>query len=154
MTWWTAHNKEGRSADDVVFVREGFNWWALLFPLPWLAVQGMWIVLLVALGAQFAIWAIAEALGFGEAMRLIFSCAINLILGFEGNSLLRWTYERRGFEARGLVQGDDLEAAEYRFFTKIGVPLVNEPAAAPMPVLSSRWKAEQPDFIFPGFGRS
>jgi hypothetical protein len=154
MTWWTAHNKEGKSADDVVFVREGFNWWALLFPLPWLAVQGMWIVLLVALGAQFAIWAIAEALGFGEAMRLIFSCAINLILGFEGNSLLRWTYERRGFKSLGLVQGDDLEAAEYRFFTEIGVPFVKEPAAAPMPVLSSRWKAEQPDFIFPGFGRS
>lgn len=154
MAWWTAHNKQGRGADDVVFVREGFNWWALLFPLPWLAVHGMWIVLLVALGAQFAIWAIAEALGFGEAMRVIFSCAINLILGFEGNSLLRWTYERRGFEELGLVQGDDLEAAEYHFFTEIGLPLVDEPTAAPMPVLSSRWKSEQPDFIFPGFGRS
>jgi hypothetical protein len=114
----------------------------------------MWIVLLVALGAQFAIWAIAEALGFGEVMRVIFSCAINLVLGFEGNSLLRWTYERRGFKGLGLVQGDDLEAAEYRFFTEFGPPADAAPAPRALPARSSRWKAEQPDFIFPGFGRS
>ena len=154
MAWWTAHSRRGRGADDVVFLRDGFSWWALLFPLPWLAIHGMWIVLLVALGAQFAIWATAEALGFGDAMRVIFSGAINLILGFEGNSLLRWTYGRRGFEELGLIQGDDLEAAEYRYFTEFGLPPVDEPPPAPKPALSSRWKAEQSDFIFPGFGRS
>jgi hypothetical protein len=155
MAWWTAHNQPGKGADDVVFLREGFSWWALLFPLPWLVIKGMWIVLLVALGAQFAIWAIAEALGAGDMMRLIFSFAINLILAFEGNNLLRWTYERRGFEELGLVHGDDLDEAEYRFFTEIGLP--RAPAAAEVeqpPVFSSRWKPEEPDFIFPGFGRS
>jgi hypothetical protein len=54
----------------------------------------------------------------------------------------------------GLVQGDDLEMAEYRFFTEMGLAPVDEPPPAPRSVLSSRWKAEQPDFIFPGFGRS
>jgi hypothetical protein len=154
MAWWTAHSKPGAGADDVVFIREGFSWWALFFPLLWLAFKGMWIVLLLALAAQFLIWSIAEALGFGEAMRIVFSCAINLILAFEGNNLLRWTYERRGFEERGLVHGEDLEEAEYRFFTEIGLPQTDEPVGTPKPVLSSRWKAEQPDFIFPGFGRS
>jgi hypothetical protein len=154
MAWWTAHSQPGKGADDVVFIREGFSWWALFFPLLWLAFKGMWIILLLALAAQFLIWSAAEALGFGEAMRIVFSCAINLILAFEGNNLLRWTYERRGFEERGLVQGDDLDEAEYRFFTEIGLPRPEEPPEAPRPVLSSRWKAEQPDFIFPGFGRS
>ncbi|WP_119270750.1 DUF2628 domain-containing protein [Taklimakanibacter deserti] len=155
MAWWTAHNQPGKGADDVVFLREGFSWWALLFPLPWLVIKGMWIVLLVALGAQFAIWAIAEALGAGDMMRLIFSFAINLILAFEGNNLLRWTYERRGFEELGLVHGDDIDEAEYRFFTEIGLP--QAPAVTEVeqpPVFSSRWKPEEPDFIFPGFGRS
>lgn len=155
MAWWTAHNRDGRSADDVVFVREGFNWWALLFPLLWLAAKGMWIVLVVALAAQLFIWALAEALGFGEIMRLVFSTAINLVLGFEGNSLLRWTYGRRGFKELGLVQGDTLDDVEYRFFTEIGLPQAPDPADAPKPpILSARWKAEEPDFIFPGFGRS
>ena len=128
MAWFTAHSKDGKSADDVVLLREGFSWWALLFPLLWLAIKGMWIVLIIALAAQFLIWAIAEALGFGEAMRLIFSLAINLILGFEGNELLRWTYERRGFSEVGLVEARDIEEAEYLFFTEIGLPRTWEDA--------------------------
>jgi hypothetical protein len=155
MAWWTVHNKQGKGADDVVFVREGFSWWALLVPLLWLAVKGMWIVLLIALAAQFAIWAIAESLGFGDLMRIVFSCVINLILGFEGNNLLRWTYERRGFKELGIVQGDDLDEAEYRFFSEVGLPRAPDVTDAPKPhALSSRWKSEEPDFIFPGFGRS
>jgi hypothetical protein len=158
MASWTAHRKPGKGADDVVFLREGFSWWALIFPLPWLVIKGMWIVLLMALGIQFAIWGLAEALEFSAAMRLILSLSINLILAFEGNNLLRWTYERRGFEELGLVHGDDLDEAEYRFFTEIGLPEAHETteqAEAPTPLIFSRhWKAEEPDFIFPGFGRS
>jgi len=157
MAWFTAHSKDGKSADDVVLLREGFNWWALLFPLLWLAIKGMWIVLIIALAAQFLIWAIAEALGFGEAMRLIFSLAINLILGFEGNELLRWTYERRGFSEVGLVEARDIEEAEYLFFTEIGLPrtdAVEPPQTPQLPGMSRHWKSDEPDFIFPGFGRS
>jgi hypothetical protein len=158
MAWFTVHSKDGKSADDVVFLREGFSWWALLFPLLWLAIKGMWIILIIALAAQFLIWAIAEALGFGEAMRLIFSLTINLILGFQGNELLRWTYERRGFREVGLVEAHDLEEAEYRFFTEIGLPQASdaaEPSEAPQAQpLSRHWKSDEPDFIFPGFGRS
>lgn len=158
MAWWTAHNKQGRGADDVVFVREGFSTWALLFPLLWLAAKGMWLVLVIAVSAQLLIWAVAETLGFGEAMRLIFGLAINLILGFQGNDLLRWTYARRGYEEVGLVQGDDLEEAEYRFFSEGGLPLpATEPPppdAPAMPGLSRNWKSSEPDFIFPGFSRT
>lgn len=155
MAWWTAHSQPGKGADDVVFLREGFSWWALFFPLPWLVIKGMWIVLLVALGVQFAIWAIAEALGLGDVMRVILSLSINLILAFEGNNLLRWTYERRGFDELGLVQGDDLDEAEYRFFTETGLPQAPSVAGVEQPpVFSRRWKPEEPDFIFPGFGRS
>jgi hypothetical protein len=156
MAWWTAHNKPGKDADHIVFVREGFNWWALLFPLPWLVIKGMWIILLIALGVQFAIWAIAEALHVGEAMQVILSLAINLILAFEGNALLRWTYERRGYDELGLVHGDDLDEAEYRFFTETALPMttaVEKPEPPKPPVFSSRWKPDEPDFIFPGFGR-
>jgi hypothetical protein len=158
MAWWTVHNKPGKAADDVVLLREGFSWWALIFPLPWLVIKGMWIVLLVALGVQFAIWGLAEALHLSDAMRLAMSLSINLILAFEGNNLLRWTYERRGFEELGLVHGEDLDAAEYRFFTGIGLPQADEPArkaeAPKPPIFSRHWKAGEPDFIFPGFGRS
>jgi Protein of unknown function (DUF2628) len=158
MAWWTAHKRPEKGADDVVLLREGFSWWALFFPLPWLVIKGMWIVLLIALGVQFAIWGVAEALHLSDAIRLILSLSINLVLAFEGNRLLRWTYERRGFEELGLVHGDDLDEAEYRFFTEIGMPPLEETSEqADMPnppIYSKHWKADEPDFIFPGFGRS
>jgi hypothetical protein len=157
MAWWTAHNKKGRGADDVVFVREGFNRWALVVPLLWLAAKGMWVVLLIAVAAQLLIWAVAEALGFGEAMRLIFGLAINIIMGFEANDLLRWTYARRGYEEVGLVQGDDLEEAEIRFFSEADLPVQSAappPQIPPAPGLSRNWKSAEPDFIFPGLSRT
>jgi hypothetical protein len=157
MAIWTAYKRPGKGADDVVLLREGFNWWALIFPLPWLVIKGMWIVLLMALGVQFAIWGLTEALNLSDAARLILSLSINLILAFEGNNLLRWTYERRGFEELGLVHGDDLDEAEYRYFTEIGLPPDDdktEQVETPKPpILSRHWKAEEPDLIFPGFGR-
>lgn len=158
MAWWTVHQGRRGREDDVVFVREGFSWWGLFFPLLWLAAKGMWIVLVVAVACQSAIWALAEFLGFSAVASFVFSCVINLIIAFEGRELLRWTYERRGLGIRGLVHGDTLEEAEYRFFTEAGVPdaaaAADLPASPPPPILSSRWKPDEPDFIFPGFGRS
>jgi hypothetical protein len=154
MAWWTAHSQQGKSADDVVFIRDGFNWWALIFPFPWLVINGMWIVLLIALGLQFVIWALAEAAGASEVMQLILSAAINLILGFEGNALKRWTYARRGHREIGLIEGRDLEEAEYRFFSEIRLPEASPQAAPPAAPLgtSRHWKGTAPDLIFPGFG--
>jgi hypothetical protein len=158
MAMWTAHKRPGKGADDVVLLRDGFSWWALIFPLPWLVIKGMWIVLLLALGVQFAIWGFAQALNLSDTARLILSLAINLILAFEGNNLLRWTYERRGFEELGLVRGEDLDEAEYRFFAEIGLPSdadESKQVATPKPPIYSRhWKADESDLIFPGFGRS
>jgi hypothetical protein len=157
MAMWTAYGRPGKGADDVVLLREGFSWWALIFPLPWLVIKGMWIVLLLALGAQFAIWGLGEALNLSDRAQLILSLAINLILAFEGNNLLRWTYVRRGFEELGFIHGEDLDEAEYRFFTDIGPPADNDQteqaATLKPPILSRHWKAEEPDLIFPGFGR-
>ena len=41
---------------------------------------------------------------------------VALIMGFEGNSLLRWTLGRRGFEEIGEVAAASPQDAELRFF--------------------------------------
>ena len=89
-----------------------------------------------------------------EAMRLIFSLAINIIMGFEANDLLRWTYARRGYEEVGLVQGDDLDEAEIRFFSETALPAQPDVPPPPPPGLSRNWKSSEPDFIFPGLSRT
>ena len=49
MTTYTVHEalipprELDRRADDIVFVKEGFSWWAFLAPLPWLLYRRLWL---------------------------------------------------------------------------------------------------------------
>ena len=55
MALWTVHSKRGARGDDIRLVRDGFRFWALLFPLPWLLIKGMWTAFLLAFAAQILI---------------------------------------------------------------------------------------------------
>jgi len=79
-----------------------------------------------------------------------------LFLGVEGPSLRRWALERRGFAGRGVVVGEDIEAAERRFFDAWvgrGQPL-QPPAKASPTAASHRVASATPDVIglFPESG--
>ena len=51
MVTYTVHERNGGSgtlaerADAIVFVKEGFAWAALVFPILWLLYHRMWLVL-------------------------------------------------------------------------------------------------------------
>jgi hypothetical protein len=77
-------------------------------------------------------------------------------MGFEGNDLYRWTLARRRFEEADVVSGDNRTEAEIRYFSR-HEPVAAEPVveAPPSPPPSSRaWRPEEPDFLFPGLGRT
>jgi hypothetical protein len=98
------------------FVRDGFYFWAFLLAPLWMLRHRLWLVLLfylVTLGAlQTALW----ALGAGGTVRTIVAFLVALLIGLEAASLRRWTLARRGWRNVGIVVGDDIEAAERRFF--------------------------------------
>ena len=101
-------------------VKEGFSWPAFLITLPWLLWQRMWIVLVFYLAVVLGLGALSEFGQLSDRVTTILSFLIALILGFEGNSLLRWTLRRRGFEEIGEVAADTAQAAEMRFFENQG----------------------------------
>jgi hypothetical protein len=157
MAQWTVHRKKGAPEDDIRLVREGFNVWAFIFPLPWLVIKGMWIVLLIAAAAQMLIWGFGQMLELGDITAFALSLALNLIMGFEGNDLYRWTLARRGLEEVDIVSGDDRTEAEIRYFSRREpeVEAVVEAPSPPSPPPQSRaWRAEESDFLFPGLGRT
>lgn len=156
MAQWTVHRKKTSPEDDIRLVREGFNVWAFLFPLFWPVIKGMWIVFLIVAAAQMFLWGVGRMLGFSEFMHVLASFGISLVMGFEGNDLYRWTLARRSFEEADIVSGDDRTDAEIRYFSR-HEPAAAEPVAEapPSPPPSSRaWRPEEPDFLFPGLGRT
>ncbi len=103
-------------ADGTILVKEGFSWFAFLAPILWLLVKRMWIVFAIY-AAFLAILVSISASGTvpPEVLSAV-SLAANLVLGFEGSDLYRWSLARRRYRERGIVAGDDVTAAEHRLF--------------------------------------
>jgi len=124
-------------ADEVRFVKEGFAWWGFFFPLPWLLVKGMWLVFALTLAVAIVIVAGGDALGVPALAVTALAFGINIIVGFMGNDLYRWTLRRRGLVDVGPASGDDREEAELRFFLALpSTEAVPSPAAATFPAQS------------------
>jgi hypothetical protein len=125
MALWTVHIKEPRD-DDIRLVRDGFRFWALLFPLPWLLIKGLWTAFLLAFAAQILITALCLWLAMGVMTTLIANFVVHLIVAVEASTITRWTLARRGWREVGAVSGDRLADAEYRYYS------AHPPASAPV----------------------
>ena len=103
-------------ADSIVFVKDGFAWLALFFPLLWMLFNRMWLVLLAFIVVMLALQAAATVAGFGEMLAGWITLGAGLLFAFHANDLRRWTLTRKGYAFAGLVTGRNREECETRFF--------------------------------------
>src|SRR5581483_7531236 len=85
-------------AESLEFVKEGFSWAAALLTPFWLAANRMWLVLAGYLGG------------------MVILQAVHVLIGFEADSLKRWTLERNGWRMVGSAVGRNWAECERRFF--------------------------------------
>jgi hypothetical protein len=122
MSVYTVHEPPlrvtGASPDPerLVFVRDGFYFWAFLVTALWMLWHRLWLVLLiyvvVAVGLDFAMY----YAGVPSAGVAVVELLIAVLVGVEAGTLRRFTLARRGWNNVGVVSGDDVEDAERRFF--------------------------------------
>jgi hypothetical protein len=131
MAIYTVHEPPRRAADLLAhterfrFVRDGFSWSAFLFGPLWMIRHRLWLVLVIYLIASAALVAALRASGASPLGIVLGEGLVALLVGMEASTLRRWTLGRRRWANRGVVVGDDLEAAERRFFDA----WVNDPEA-------------------------
>jgi hypothetical protein len=120
MAVYTVHEPPLRGSataapERFIFVRDGFSLAALLFGPLWMLRHRMWLVLL---GYAVVVAALATLLHFygSTGANAIVWLLLAFLLAFEAATLRRFTLARRGYRNIGVVVGDDLEAAERRFF--------------------------------------
>jgi hypothetical protein len=103
-------------AEALRFVRDGFSWGAALFGPLWLLWRGFWLALIVYIVVAAVLAFAIEVLGIGEQARVLIYLAVHLLMGFEADTIERWTLGRKGWQMIATVSGRDVAECERRFF--------------------------------------
>jgi len=107
-----------RNADRLVFVRDGFHFWAMIFGPLWLIWHRLWFALLGYVIVVGALDAVLLSLRFGRWSVFLIGTVVAVLTGLEAGSLRRWTLSRGKWRQLDVVVGADQEAAERRFFER------------------------------------
>jgi hypothetical protein len=156
MIVYTAHEPVPPSKDveeraaDVVFVKEGFTWFGFLVPPVWLLVNRLWFEFIALLLLMGGATAILFKLGVGPQSLSLVNLAAGLLIGFEGNNLIRWRLERKGYGLVAAVAGRDFEEVERRFFDQwtpgatMSANAGNGPLTPPAQMSQQQWQTGGP----------
>ena len=145
------------SAEELLFVKDGFSWFAMALPAIWLLMRRMWLeAIAFTAGSALIMWAFtaAGAPNAGSAILLI----VQIIFGFEAGAFYSDTLDRRGWRLVGTVSGRNAEDSERRFLeawlpTHTEIPAPNHPSAPPKPSWT-RTAIDQARNLISGSGRS
>jgi hypothetical protein len=106
--------EEPLAPEKFLFVKDGFSWPALFFPVLWILWHRMWLTLV-----WYVVFVLVVAwtgrLG-SEDLALIVAVLGSLLFALEANNLRRQALASRGFTEVGGASGRNYEEAETRFF--------------------------------------
>jgi hypothetical protein len=120
-------------ADSLVFVKDGFTWAAALFAPLWFLVNRMWLVLVAYIGGMAILQLLLALSGTGQRLSTLIMAGVHILIGFEADTLRRWTLDRNGWRLVGSVTGRNWTDCERRFFEAWlpGEPYVRADALSP-----------------------
>lgn len=104
--------------DKLVFVRDGFYFWAFVAAIIWLIWHRLWLALVAYLAVSVVAEIAMSAAGVGAGARFLVMAVIALLVGLEAGSLRRWKLSRGKWLQLDIVVADSEEAAERRFFER------------------------------------
>jgi Protein of unknown function (DUF2628) len=110
---YTAHYRPTLPPADreIVLVKEGLCWPALVLSPLWAIWHRMWIEAIVFVAAPIALELATEFFGLTPLGVSAAGLGFSLLVGYVANDLRRASLERRGFRTAGLVAGRDHDTA-------------------------------------------
>ena len=121
MRLYTVHLR--RAADPLFtpdmgaeFVREGFNYLAFVFSWLWALGAGLWIPAAALLAVDVVLALGLDLIGLDKNGTMAVTLGWHLIVGFLAEDIRRFNLKMRGFVLADVVAGENLSAAERRFF--------------------------------------
>lgn len=108
--------------ERAIFLRDGFSWGAFFLGTIWLLWQRLWLVAALWLAAETLLASLALThLSFGSFFFI--ALFMRILLGLEGNGLLRRKLARRHYRLVDVVNAAALAPAERLFFSRLAAPV-------------------------------
>jgi Protein of unknown function (DUF2628) len=98
------------------FVRDGFSFWAFLLAPLWMLRHRLWLAFVGYIIVAILLSVALRGIGASATATTVVTLLLSLLIGVEASTLRRFGLSRRGWRNVGIVVGDDLESAEWRFF--------------------------------------
>jgi hypothetical protein len=127
----TTTEKSTQNPERFIFIRDGFSFWAFLLGPLWMLWHRLWLVFIGYVGLAILLQIGLQGIGAPQAVMWAAGLLLAFLIGLEAATLRRLTLGRRRWTNVGIVIGDDLEAAERRFFDAWTRPVLRAPIAAP-----------------------
>ena len=131
-------------AARLVFIKEGFAFWAFVAPVVWLLLNRLWLMLLLFVIATVGVVTLVTVAGGNATAAGWATFMLNLIFGFEARNIRRGFLARKGYELVGVVTGRDLEDAERRFLSEWLPTAVTANAAVPVRAMTQSYGGSVP----------
>ena len=114
MATYTVQVRPGGPPDepDLVLVKEGFSWPALILGPIWFVWFGVWRWLIAYLAALAAVSVVLALVGGAEKIDMIVGLALAVFFAAQANDARRAALARRGYRYAGLARGSRLAEAE------------------------------------------
>ena len=122
MLTFTVHEPPEQPADRIdraerlAFVRDGFSWSAALFTPIWLLAHRLWWPFAGYVAIETLIALLGQSALVHSGWLTLAGLALGLLVGFEADTLRRWSLTRRGWSTIGAVSGRSSEDCERRWF--------------------------------------
>lgn len=103
-------------------IREGFNWWALLFSGLWAFANRMWLAGIAMLLVPAAVAAGLDYAGAAEIFSTVVTLAVAVYIGAAANDWQRAHLARKGWKETRVIAAADRDSALRRYldFAAIG----------------------------------
>lgn len=117
---YTVHIKPGvpQGEEKPIFVKEGFNFAAFLFPALWALYRRLWVAVFLLVGIDSLLAQMLVAHMLNPASLIVIDLGIHVLTGLLGNDWRRASLKRRGYIVADISAADSRLRAEQRYFER------------------------------------
>jgi len=103
-------------ADELVFIKEGFSFWAMVGSVFWMVYHHLWLPLIGFVIALLALISLAHQFGASPDAGGVLFFGLSVAFGFLANDIRRMVLMRNQYRLVGAIAGQSKIDCERRFF--------------------------------------